>query len=144
VGYDAGKRVKGRKIHALVDSEGLPMRVVVHSAKIQDRDGAGLILDKIRRRFLWLELIWADDGYNAWQVDAAVAKVPRLRLEIVKRSDDIKGFVVLPRRWVVECTFSWFGRNRRLAKDFENLAETLATFVTLASIQLILRRLARA
>ena len=144
MGYDAGKRVKGRKIHALVDSEGLPMRGVVHSAKIQDRDGAGLILDKIRRRFLWLELIWADDGYNAWQIDAAVAKVPRLRLEIVKRSDDIKGFVVLPRRWVVECTFSWFGRNRRLAKDFENLAETLATFVTLASIQLILRRLARA
>ena len=144
MGYDAGKRVKGRKIHALVDSEGLPMRGVVHSAKIQDRDGAGLILDKIRRRFLWFELIWADDGYNAWQVDAAVAKVPRLRLEIVKRSDDIKGFVVLPRRWVVECTFSWFGRNRRLAKDFENLAETLATFVTLASIQLILRRFARA
>ena len=144
MGYDAGKRVKGRKIHALVDSEGLPMRGVVHSAKIQDRDGAGLVLDKIRRRFPWLELIWADGGYNAWQVDAAVAKVPRLRLEIVKRSDDIKGFVVVPRRWVVERTFSWFGRNRRLAKDFENLVETLATFVTLAAIQLTLRRLARA
>jgi putative transposase len=143
VGYDAGKRVKGRKIHGLVDSEGLPMRVVVHSAEIQDRDGAGLVLDKIRRRFPWLELIWADSGYNAWQVDAAVAKVPRLRLEIVKRSDDLKGFVVLPRRWVVERTFSWFGRNRRLSKDFENVAETLATFVTLASIQLALRRLAR-
>ena len=143
MGYDAGKRVKGRKIHALVDSEGLPMRVVVHSAEIQDRDGAGLVLDKIRRRFPWLELVWADSGYNAWQVDAAVAKVPRLRLEIVKRSDDIKGFVVLPRRWVVERTFSWFGRNRRLAKDFENLSETVATFVTLASIQLTLRRLAR-
>jgi transposase len=143
VGYDAGKRVKGRKIHALVDSEGLPMRVVVHSAAIQDRDGAGLVLDKIRRRFPWLELIWADGGYNAWQVDAAVAKVPRLRLVIVKRSDDVKGFVVLPRRWV-ERTFSWFGRNRRLARDFENLTETLATFVILASIQLALRRLARA
>jgi transposase len=65
-------------------------------------------------------------------------------LEIVKRSDDIKGFVVLPRRWAVERTFSWFGRNRRLAKDFENLAETLTTFVTLASIQLALPRLARA
>ena len=76
-------------------------------------------------------------------IDAAVAKVPPLRLEIVKRSDDIKGFVVLPRRWVVERTFSWFGRNRRLSKDFENLAETLAAFVTLASIQLALRRLAR-
>ena len=72
-----------------------------------------------------------------------MAKVPRLRLEIVKRSDDIKGFVVLPRRWVVERTFSWFGRNRRLSKDFENLAETLAIFVTLASIQLALRRFAR-
>ena len=112
MGYDAGKKVKGRKIHALVDTEGLPMRVIVHSAAIQDRDGAGLVLDKIRRRFPWLELIWADGGYNAWQVDAAVAKVPLLRMEIVKRSDDMNGFVVLPRRWVVERTFSWFGRNR--------------------------------
>jgi transposase len=99
VGYDAGKKVKGRKIHALVDTEGLPMRVVVHSAAIQDRDGAGLVLDKIRRRFPWPELIWADGGYNAWQVEAAVAKVPVLRREIVKRSDDMKGFIVLPRRW---------------------------------------------
>jgi transposase len=82
VGCNVGKRVKGRKIHALVDSEGLPMRVVVHSAAIQDRDGAGLVLDKIRGRFSWLELIGADGGYNAWQVDAAVAKVPPLRMEI--------------------------------------------------------------
>jgi transposase len=70
-------------------------------------------------------------------------KVPVLRVEIVKRSDDVNGFVVVPRRWAVERTFSWFGRNRRLAKDFENLAQTLATFVTLASIQLALRRLTR-
>src|SRR6202035_1491312 len=83
------------------------------------------------KRFPWLELVWADGGYNARQVKDAVARSPGLRLEIVKRSDDTKGFVVLPRRWVVERTFSWFGRNRRLAKDFENLAETLATFVTL-------------
>jgi transposase len=128
----------------LVDSDGAADAVVIHSAAIQDRDGAGLVLDKIRRRFPWLELIWADGGYNAWQVAAAVAKVPLLRLEIVKRSDDTKGFVVLPRRWVVERTFSWFGRNRRLAKDFGNLAETLGAFVALASIQLALRRLARA
>ena len=87
---------------------------------------------------------WADGGYNAWQVDDAVAKVPRLHLEIVKRSEVIKGFVVLPRRWVVERALFWFGRNWRFAKDFENLAETLANFVTLASIQLALRRLARA
>jgi transposase len=143
VGYAAGKKVKGRKIHALVDTEGLPLRVVVHSAGIQDRDGAALVLDKIRNRFPWLELVWADNGYNAWQVEAAVAKVPVLRLEIVKRSDDLKGFVVLPRRWVVERTFSWFGRNRRLANDYENLAKTLAAFVTLACIQIAVRRLAR-
>src|SRR5271154_706019 len=143
VGYDAGKKVKGRKVHALVDVEGLPLRVIVHSAGIQDRDGAALVLDKIRKRFPWLELVWADAGYNAHQVKDAVARSPGLRLEIVKRTDDIKGFVVLPRRWVVERTFSWFGRNRRLAKDYENLADTLAAFVTLAAIQFTIRRLAR-
>ena len=143
MGYDAGKKVKGRKLHALVDTEGLPLRIVVHSAGIQDRDGAALVLDRIRARFPWLELVWADGGYNARQVDAAVAAMPGLKLEIVKRTDDMKGFVVLPRRWVVERTFSWFGRNRRLAKDYENLADTLAAFVTVASIQLALRRLAR-
>ena len=84
---------------------------------------------QIRRRFPRLELIWADGGYNASQVDVAVAKVPRLRLKIVKPSDAMKGFVVLPRHWVVERTFSWFGRNRRLAEDFENLAETLAPWL---------------
>ncbi len=135
--------MKGRKIHAPVDTEGLPMRVIVHSAGIQDRDGAALVFDKIRQRFNWLELIWADGGYNAHQVKDAAAKIPGLCVEIVKRSDDMQGFVVLPRRWVVERTFSWFGRNRRLAKDYENLAETLATFVTLAAIQFGVRRLAR-
>ena len=74
MGYDAGKKVKGRKIHALVDALGLPMRVVVHSAGIQDRDGAALVLDKIRTRFPWLELVWADGGYNARQVNQAIAK----------------------------------------------------------------------
>lgn len=143
MGYDAGKKVKGRKIHALVDTLGLPMRVVVHSAGIQDQDGAVLVLDKIRARFPWLELVWADSRYNAHQVRDAVAAVPTLRREIVKRTDDMKGFVVLPRRWVVERPFSWFGRNRRLAKDCENLAETVHAFVSLASIQLAVRRLAR-
>ena len=83
----------------------------------------------------WLELVWADSGYNAHQVKDAVARSPGLRLEIVKRTDAVKGFVVLP--------FSWFGRNRRLAKDYENLADTLAAFVTLAAIQFTIRRLAR-
>lgn len=144
MGYDAGKKVKGRKLHVLVDTEGFPLRVVVHSAGIQDRDGAALVLDRIRKRFDWLELVWADGGYNARQVNDAVAKQPSLRIEIVKRSDDTRGFVVLPRRWVVERTFSWFGRNRRLAKDYETLAATLASFVLLAAIQLGIRRLARA
>jgi transposase len=143
VGYDAGKRLKGRKLHALVDVEGLPLRVIVHSAGLQDRDGAALVLDKIRQRFPWLQVVWADAGYNARQVADVVAKSACLRLEIVKRSDAAKGFVVLPRRWVVERTFSWFGRNRRLAKDYENLADTLAAFVTLAAIQFAVRRLAR-
>ena len=84
MGYDAGKQVKGRKIHALVDSEGLLMRVVIHSAAIQDRDGAGLVPSKIPSRFPWLELIWADGGYNAWQVVAAVAKAAR-RLHLPDR-----------------------------------------------------------
>jgi transposase len=102
-----------------------------------------LVLDRIRQRFNWLELIWADAGDNARQVEAAVAKPPPLRVEIVKRSDDVKGFVVLPRRWVVERSFSWFGRNRRLAKDYQSLADTLAAFITLACIRLALKRLAR-
>jgi predicted aspartyl protease len=82
-GYDAGNKVNGRKIHVLVDTQGLPLR------SVQDRDGAALVLDKIRDSFPWLELLWADSGYNAHQVDGAVAKVPSLRIEIVKRSDAI-------------------------------------------------------
>ena len=143
MGYDAGKRLKGRKIHALVDSEGLPMKVVVHSAGMQDRDGAALVLAHIRNRFPWLELVWADSGYDAHQVKTAVAAIPVIRMEIVRRTDDVAGFQVQPRRWVVERTFSWFGRNRRLAKDYENLATTLAAFVTLAAIRIALKRLAR-
>ena len=142
MGYDAGKKVKGRKVHALVDTEGLPLRVVVHSAGIQDRDGAALVLDKILPT---VQLAGTDlgDGYNAHQVVSVVAQQPPLRVQIVKRTDDMKGFVVLPRRWVVERTFSWFGRNRRLNKDYENLADTLAAFITMACIQLALRRLAQ-
>ena len=96
MGYDAGKKVKGRKVHALVDVEGLPLRVIVHSAGMQDRDGAALVLEKIRQRFPWLELVWADSGYNARQVKDAVARSPGLRLEIVKRSDDTKASSCCP------------------------------------------------
>lgn len=98
--------MKGRKIRALVDTEGLPLRVVIHSAGMQDRDGAALVLDRVRARFPWLQLVWADAGYDARQVKAAVARLPVLQMEIVRGSDDQKGFEVQPRRWVVERTFS--------------------------------------
>jgi putative transposase len=118
---------------------------VTHSAAIQDRDGAGLVLDNIRQRFPWLELIWADGGYNAWQAVAAVAKgtaaAPGDR-QAERRHEGLRRPAA--RLWVVERTFPWFGRNRRLAKDFENLAETLGAFVAPASTQLALRRLAGA
>jgi transposase len=97
----------------------------------------------VRQRFNWLELVWADGGYNAGQVKRSAATQPPPRVEIVKRPEDRSGFIVLPRRWVVERTFSWFGRNPRLAKDYENLADTLAAFITLACIQLAVTRLAR-
>ena len=135
--------MKGRKLHALVDTLGLPIRLVVHSAGIQDRDGAARLFDKIRRRFPWLDCVFADTGYNAQQTFEAAAASHPLRLEIVQRNPHAVGFEVVKRRWVVERTFSWFGRNRRLAKDFENLASTLLAFVTLAAIQLAIRRLAR-
>ena len=96
MGYDAGKKVKGRKIHALVDSEGLPMRVIVHSVAIQDRDGGGLILDKIRRRFRWLELVWADGGHHPRQVEATVGKAPVLRLEIINAATTCAAFLFFP------------------------------------------------
>ena len=83
------------------------------------------------------ELVWADGTYNARQVELAAAKQPPLRVEMVKRPNDCSGFFVLPRRWVVERTFSWFGRNRRLAKDYENRAETRAAFITPAGVQLV-------
>ena len=134
--------MKGRKIHSLVDTLGLPIRLVVHSAGIQDRDGAALLFEKIKPRFPWLECIFADTGYDAQQTYEA-AGANALRLEVVRRNPKAVGFEVIKRRWVVERTFSWFGRNRRLAKDFENLASTLLAFVTLAAIQFGIRRLAR-
>ena len=142
MGYDAGKRTKGRKRHLLTDTLGLPLRVVVHSAGIQDRDGAALVMEGLRARCPNLELVWADAGYIARQVDAAVAAVPGLRIQIVKRSQPT-GWQLLPRRWVIERTFAWFGRNRRLAKDYEGIVEAAIACIHLATIQLLIRRLAR-
>ncbi len=142
MGYEPGKKLKGRKLHSLVDTLGLPIRLVVHSTGVQDRDGASLLFDKIKLRFPWLECVFADTGYNAQQTYEA-AGANGLRLEVVSRNPNAVGFEVIKRRWVVERTFSWLSRNRRLAKDFENLASTLLAFVTLAAIQFGIRRLAR-
>jgi putative transposase len=140
-GYDAGKKVLGRKRHLLTDTLGLPLVLVVHAADIQDRDGLAQVCHRVRRRFPWLELVFADGGYQGGQTAAAAAQ-ERLRLEIVKRPRDAEGFHLLPRRWVIERTFAWLGRNRRLAKDVETLVETSTAMATVAIVQLLVRRLA--
>ncbi|MCC5660860.1 IS5 family transposase [Nostoc sp. XA010] len=141
-GYDAGKKINGRKRHILVDTMGLILMVVVHTASIQDRDGAKLVLDKIQYSFPKLHLIWADAGYAGKLVDW-VRYFIGCAIEIVKRSDDTSGFKVLPRRWVVERTLAWLGRYRRLSKDYEYHPQTSETMIYAAMTHLMLRRLAR-
>jgi putative transposase len=141
-GYDAGKKVKGRKRHILTDTLGLLVAAVVHTADIQDRDGAPDVLTAIRASFPWLRHVFADGGYAGEKLEAALHGKGDWTLEIIKRSDAAKGFEVLPRRWVVERTFAWFGRNRRLAKDFEATIESSTAWLLMASLQLMTRRLA--
>lgn len=141
-GYDAGKNVKGRKRHILVDVMGLLLMVVVHAASIQDRDGAMLVLGKAKGKFPRLQLIWADGGYAGKLIDW-VKQFCGLILEIVKRNDDVKGFQVLPHRWVVERTFGWFGRYRRLSKDYEGLPETSESMIYAVMSHLMIRRLVK-
>lgn len=142
-GYDAGKKISGRKRHILVDTIGLLLIVIVHGADVQDRDGAKLVLERLRHRFTRLRLIWADGGYAGTLVEwvRSLRQRRRLRLEIIKRSDAAKGFVVLPRRWVVERTFAWLSFHRRMSKDYEALPETSQAFVHIAMIRLMLARL---
>ncbi|WP_392481047.1 IS5 family transposase [Nostoc sp. C110] len=140
-GYDAGKKINGRKRHILVDTMGLLLIVVVHAASIQDRDGAKLVLNKIRYSFPKLHLIWADAGYAGKLVDWVRYFIGCV-IEIVKRSDDTSGFKVLPRRWVVERTLAWLGRYRRLSKDYEYHPQTSETMIYAAMTHLMLRRLA--
>lgn len=140
-GYDAGKKIKGRKRHILVDTMGLIIAVLVHSAHIQDRDGAKLLLSKkIFKAFPRLQLIWADGGYAGKLVDW-VKNTYGIVLEIVKRNTNVKGFHILPRRWVVERTFGWLNRYRRLSKDYERHTDTSENMIYLAMISLMVRRL---
>jgi putative transposase len=141
-GYDAGKKIKGRKRHILVDTMGLLLLVVVHVANVQDRDGARLLLDKAKGLFPRLRLIWADGGY-AGQLIGWVQATCGWVLEIIKRTDVVKGFKLLPRRWVVERTFGWMGRYRRLSKDYERLPESSEAMVYWTMTRLMVRRLAR-
>jgi putative transposase len=118
------------------------LTVVVHTADIQDRDGAKLVLDVVRSKLPRLRLIWADGGYAGQLIDW-VRDCCHWVLDIIKRSDSQRGFVVLPRRWVVERTFAWLGRYRRLSKDYEELPRTSEAMIYGAMIHLMIRRLAR-
>lgn len=143
-GFDAGKKVKGRKRHILTDTGGLLVSGIVHSAGVQDRDGAPGLLAGVRTAFPWLRHVFADAAYGGAKLARALDRLGRWTLEIVRRSDTANGFELLPRRWVVERTLAWLNRNRRLAKDFENTVTTAETWLYLASVQLLVRRIARA
>ena len=142
-GYDAGKKVKGRKRHILTDTCGYLIFILVHAADIQDRDGAVDVLKVIRYRFPWLRHVFADGGYAGDKLRNALKGHGCWTFEIIKRSDTAKGFELLPRRWVVERTFAWLGRCRRLAKDWERSIASSTAWVLIASIRMITRRTAR-
>jgi transposase len=126
----------------LVDTLGLVLHAIVHPANVQERDGGILLLTALADRFPLLAKLFADGAYQGPQFHQALAKVrPQLKTEIVTRSDQLKGFVVLPKRWLVERTLAWLNRGRRLAKDFENRTRSALAFVHLASIRLMLRKL---
>jgi putative transposase len=133
--------VNGRKRHILVDTLGLLLVVVVHAANVQESDGAKLVLGKALGRFPRLTKIWVDQGYKAHFV-AWAQGVRDWAIEVVKRPEGAQGFRVLPRRWVVERTFGWLGRSRRLSKDYEALPETSEAIIRVAMIHLMLKRLA--
>jgi putative transposase len=170
-GYDAGKKVRGRKRHLLVDTEGLVLKAKVHSAKVPDQDGLKLLLEPMRERLPRLKHLWLDAGYEGrgrrWVEEVmglsveVVRKPPKPVPEKVakiwaeewaKEGEKVdwqrlmpqRGFRVLPRRWVVERTFSWLSQNRRLSKDYEKLCVSAEAFVYAAMVRLMARRLARA
>jgi transposase len=140
-GHDAGKRVTGRKRHIVVDTLGFLSACVVHPASIQDYDGAEFVLDRVKQRFPRLQKIFADSIYACKLLPRCVWIIYRFVLEIVKRPSGIKGFTVLAKRWIVERTFAWLGRHRRLSKDYERSARVSETWLHIAMIRLMLRRL---
>lgn len=137
-GYDAGKKINGRKRHALVDTDGRALLLEPHPAKIQNRDGGDALLQASRPLFPFIERVFADGAYNHERVTAATHIV----VEIVRKPPNQVGFVVLPRRWVVERTFAWINYNRRLAKDFEATVASARAFLYTASVMLLIRPIA--
>ena len=133
--------MNGRKRHIIVDTQGLPLAVAVHPANIQDRDGAKPVIEKLRGQFPRLRLIWADGGYAGKLADW-VREDTGCELEIARRPKGERGFTLLPMRWVVERTFAWLGKYRRMSKDYERLAETSEAWIRMAMICLMLRRMA--
>ena len=138
-GYDAGKKIKGRKRHAMVDTDGRALVIQAHPADVQDRDGAIPLLKASRKSFPFVELAFVDSAYAAQRVKDATC----IAIEVVTKIANQIGFQVLPRRWVVERFFAWINRNRRLAKDFEGTIASATTFLYAASVMLLTRRLAR-
>ena len=143
-GFDPAKRMKGRKRHLVTDTEGWPLVVQVHAADIQDSHGAVPLLKAARRAFGRLRHLFADRVYRGPKLLNAISEVGRWTIEIVTRSQNVGTFKAEPRRWVIERTFAWLGRNRRLAKDFEKTIASAVAWIMLASIRLFVRRLARA
>jgi transposase len=143
VGYDAAKRIKGRKRHVLVDTLGLLLGVAVTSASSTERAGAQVVLGRVLTWLTWLRLLWVDGGYTGATFANWVKELrPKLAVEVVKRSDPTAGFKVLPRRWVVERTFGWLMHHRRLARDYETSETSAEAWVFIAMIRIQLRRLA--
>ena len=142
-GYDAGKRIKGRKRHIVTDTTGLLVGLEVHSAGIQDRDGAPDVLAAVAARYPMLRHIFADGGYAGPKLRDALQAIGRWTVQIVKRSDTAEGFEILPRRWVVERTFAWLNRCRRLSKDWEKSIASAEAWVLIAHIRRVTRHLAR-
>jgi putative transposase len=137
-GYDVGKKVTGSKRHIVVDTLGLLLCVIVHAASLQDRDGARLVLEKMKPLFPALKVVFADGGY-AGKLLQWVEQLKAFVLNIIKRTD--KGFKILPKRWIVERTFGWFGKSRRLSKDYERQTKNSEACIKLAMINLMIRRL---
>lgn len=143
-GFDAGKKITGRKRHTLVDTLGLILKVIVTAGNVQDRDGAKSVLEAIcleKNVIQRLKFIWADGGYRG-ELLTWVEETLGLKLEIVEKPKDYSGFHILPKRWIVERTFAWLVRQRRLARDYERLPETSESFIYAAMIKLMLHRLA--